>query len=310
MELSSKFERREKYKEHFLPTVSALAAAHTIVCFDQPENPFEIIFVSGYPLALGASYLIALAVFYSINLISWRLDKSYPWERSKWKRLWMQLLMGVFGAMAIEVAGAAIYFFSRGHHISETVFFDKYFFMILGYIVTINMYYNAEAIVYWKALGRKPDTQPDSGRSISDLERPQLVERDNHIPKADLQEIELVPKEDDLKPALKAALLKYLSLHDVVLIYTENDDVFAKTSSGEIITWNFRLGTTMKGLDPKSYFKTSRFHIVKRIAIERIHPEPLKNLLTIYMKEPCNDMISVPKNNIEDFTSWWYVEGE
>lgn len=66
-------------------------------------------------------------------------------------------------------------------------------------------------------------------------------------------------EEEALKPVLKSALLKYLSLHDVVLIYTENDDVFAKTSTGEIMTWDFHLGITMKVLDPSNSLRANYY---------------------------------------------------
>lgn len=295
MEGTTKFKRHEKYNDFFLPTVSSFIAAHLVVCYQKPENPFEVITTEGYLLAVGNSFIIALMIFAAINVVNWLLDVYYSWESAKWKRLWLQLIVGVFGVMALDVVASAMYFLAEGHQISDTIYFDVYFFQIFSYISLINLYYNSEPVTNWKILNK--ELKVDQAELSVEEDAP-------IVPRTDEKHTEEINEEPELM--LKAALLNYISLHDVVLIYTDNDDVFAKTTSGEKMGWNFRIATTIKGLDLRLYFKANRSQIVRRDAIMRIHLKPKKRCLTLYLKEPYNEEIRVAKSGIERFTSWWY----
>lgn len=286
MELLSKFQVHEKYQEVFLPVVSALAAAHMMIFHDQQGSPFSIILTNGYFIELCTNFLFSLLVFFAINLTSLTLDNFYSWERVKWSRLWLQFLLGVIGIMALSVVVAATYVAKSEQDISETDFFDVVLWMILGYVVAINMYYNADAIAHWKFLGIQP-----------------LIRLDLATKKPDG-----VPMED--KPGTKAAILSLLKIHDVLLFYTEKETVYAKLSSGETITWNFRMAITQKLLDAKRYIQVTRFHVVRRDAIAEVNYQPLKEQVVLTLKAPLNDVLHLGKPFEDDFNGWWYKEGE
>ncbi|TCD02724.1 LytTR family transcriptional regulator DNA-binding domain-containing protein [Pedobacter psychroterrae] len=293
MELKSKFQRKEKYKDFFLPVASSLVAAHTIVCYKQSENPLEVVFVNGYFLSLTFSFTVALVLFYVINVISWILDSFCPWEHSKWKRFWLQLTFGVGGTMLLHLIVSGKYLYNQANDISQSVYFDQYLFMMLSFVVVVNMYYNAEAMVYWKYFGKLPLNRPDLGLTIEHYETPQLVE-------TPMEAIET-----ELTPALRAGILKKLNMYNIALFYCEQEIVYIKETSGKITVWAYRLSSTMKVLDPNKYIRVSRTHIVSRDAILRVNNEPMKNKATIFLKPPYNDIIFITRSNIHDFNVWW-----
>lgn len=282
----SKFQVHEKYQEVFLPVVSALAAAHMLIFHDQRGSPFSIILTNGYFIQLCTNFLFSLLVFFAINLTSLTLDNFYSWERVKWSRLWLQFLLGVIGIMTLSVIVAATYVAKNEQDLSETDFFDVVLWMILGYVVAINMYYNADAIAHWKFLNILPLVRPDLATKKPDG----------------------VPMED--KPGTKAAILSLLNIHDVLLFYTEKETVYAKLSSGETIKWNFRMAITQKLLDPKRYIQVTRFHVVRRDAIGNVNYQPLREQVVLTLKAPLNDVLHLGKPFEDDFNGWWYKEGE
>ena len=286
MEPLSKFQVHEKYQEVFVPVVSALAAAHMILFHDQQGSPFSIILKNGYFIELCINFLFALFVFIVINLTSLTLDNFYAWERVKWSRLWLQFLLGIIGTMVLCVLVAATYIAKTDQEISETDFFDVVLWMILGYVVAINMYYNADAIAHWKFLGILP------------LFRPDLT----------AQKTEGAELDD--KPGTKAAILRLLKKHDVQLFYIEKVKVFAKLSNGGTIEWNFRLITTLEILDPKLYMQVSRFHVIRRDAIADVYFQPSKEQVILTLKAPLNDVLHVGKPFEDRFNGWWYEAEE
>lgn len=286
MEPISKFEVHEKYQEVFVPVVSALAAAHMILLHDQQGSPFSIILRNGYFIELCTTFLFALSVFIAVNLTSLTLDNFYAWERVKWSRLWLQFLLGIIGTTVLCVLVAATYTAKSDRDISETDFFDVVLWMILGYVVAINMYYNADAIAHWKFLGILP------------LFRPDLTAQKTEV--ADL----------DDKPGTKAAILRLLKKHDVLLFYTEKETVYAKLSSGKSIKWNFRMAITQKLLDPKRYIQVTRYHVVRREAIADVNYQPLKEQVIIMLRPPLNDVLHLGKPFEDAFNGWWYEAEE
>lgn len=301
MELHFKFQGHEKYKDVFLPFVSALAAAHIIICYKRPDNPFKIILANGYFVDLCVNFLFALLVFFAINLISLTLDHFYSWEHKKWSRLWLQFLLGIIGTMTLSVIVAATYFAKNDQDISETDFFDAVFWMILGYVVTINMFYNACAIADWKYLGNGylPKLNSTSYRAL----------------KEPIKIVAATPAENEvyggaLKPGTKAALLQELKKHDVILFYTAKDKAYAKLVDGSTMEWKFRVCTTLKVLECKLYCRVTRYHVVRRDAIAQVIQEPQKDVVTIILKSPYNDKIRIGNKFTDEFYASWYNEGE
>lgn len=286
MEQNLKFQVHEKYQEIFLPFVTSLAAAHMIICYQQPGNPFKVIFANGYVAELFVNFLFALFVFFAITIISLTLDNFYSWEHKRWSRLWLQFLLGIIGTMVLSIIVSATYLARSDQNISETDFFDVVFWMILGYVFTINMYYHAGAMVNWKHYGHK---------TLRKLESTPL----RHVP---------AQMED--RPGTKAALLRLLKQHDVMLFYTEKETVYAKLSSGETIQWNFRMITTLEMLDPERYIQVNRYHVVRRDAIADVNYQPLKEQVIILLKAPVNDVLHVGKAFKDPFNGWWSCEGE
>jgi len=95
----------------------------------------------------------------------------------------------------------------------------------------------------------------------------------------------------------------YLNTDDISLIYSEDGLSFATTWENKRILLDQTLEKLSLELNPNTFFKISRKHIVSIESIEKIHPF-LNNRLKLKLRTPTTDPLIVSREKVKEFKAW------
>jgi hypothetical protein len=254
-----------RYNDFPVRVIAAILAAQYIVGFGQDENIFELLVLPEYYPALIASLIIAYGLVEFVYRITVFLDKRCNWDQKPIVRIILQAILGVGLPLLLSFLAAYSYFhYFYDIHISKTVYFKFYFPLIQVMLLMLNCYYGAR---YFERKSREGKEK-----------RVLVSEGDIEIP-------------------------EYTLGTEVGLIFTNNKSCFAKTLTGEVVSWPASMENSMNELPSALFFRIRRECIVRKDIIESVNRGG--GTLILNLKAPFSQKFEVSRRNCPVFKKWW-----
>lgn len=96
---------------------------------------------------------------------------------------------------------------------------------------------------------------------------------------------------------------QYLNVKDIALLYSEEGISFAINEEGKRLIVDGTLDKLASSLDPSTFFRISRKHIVAISAIAKIHPY-LNSRLKLELNQSSTQELIVSREKAKDFKQW------
>ena len=253
--------------------VLSLLAAFFIVLNGRWNLIHKALVSPSFYVAVLVSFLIAYLMLTVVHSASVILDKRVPLRVYLWKRIVLQLLLGVVAPCILDVAMAAVYISATGQNFLESGFMIYDFPIIAAFVFFVNGMY----MFHHFAL-RGKDREYD--------------EKDHDDPYSSMIEI----RYQGNRKVLDAD-------KEILCFIKESKQISLVKTDGSELTINDTLNSLEERLQRSNLFRINRSTIINLDSIAKVENGRKRNTFDVVLNPPYNDMIGCDRSRFFVVTS-------
>ncbi|WP_162796161.1 hypothetical protein [Pedobacter namyangjuensis] len=217
-----------------------------------------------------ASTIIICVLMYVVHWVTTRFDAHYPWRQALERRLRKQLLAGIILPVLIAITLASIYFWSNSANIFDTIWFDKYFLLVVILLTIVNLAF----ALYGSVNEKTTDAATGQLAQITDA----LVFKDVT---SEFRQDDVLVETETLPLGTSDTKFVDPDLLNIACVFCCNKHCYCIDMNGEDVIWPHSFGDSKKLLPQDYFFAINRSYLINFKAIIDHHSKSTK-ILVIY----------------------------
>lgn len=240
-----------------------------------------------WPYASIAATFCGYAMLVSlVDYATKALDKSCRWNELFYKRLYLQLLFGWAAPLILSLLITWLYFFLLGLNISNTLYTEHTFFLILFITLMLNALYMGTYFSWFLNEGRKITDKKGGDNTDNTVTQVQTTR--------DYRMYFMIPNGHDKIQ---------VSCTDIAYLFRDGRDMLLKTHDGEVSIFWQSLEKIEQELDPYCFCRVSRSYIISRTAFLQ-YEELSGGGILILLKQNTEGPIKVSRDKAQFVKDW------